>query len=679
MSDAAPQLRARLRDALERRVVRWWITAVLVLLVGSVASPFIVAAARLQGERDAIAVTLAAANLEDRDAAAVALAERGEVALFGETLSSPRLKQIGRDLFDTKGRVVDIPLVVEVLVMPRYPAWAPAYLIETPWMPFGIALAILAAAVGSVWLGFFLGFLGVAAGTALLSALGLAVGRPSVAFVATGMAGLVITFTLLMRLLLVVLGGRAGWMAVAQTVVREAVRLRISLGFIVTVLVVLPLIPVFIDPASPLRYQIQTFMARSLDLAYVCAACMTLMLGCATVAFEIRDRQVWQLLTKPLDRFSYLLGKWAGIVGLNVVLLLVTGVGIFLFVQSMRARPALDELDAIAVRDEVLAARDSSQPVYTRLTREQLQAAVDATIESDAALKQDIQDGRRKLEEVRREVSTESQKEHLASQRQVAPGESRTLVFPGLGGARALGGTMVLRFVMHAGASDSHSVYPILFRFKDGSWIDRKFVPVQASSITLPVDLIDEQGRLQIEFMNVSYDSKSKEFAPGPTTFNWDQDAVQVLYRVGGFEGNYIRAMAVNLVKLSFLAMLAVCSATILSFPVACLLSFGIFLAGSMSPFLADSLKYPIVELGEGPIGQTVREIILGLAAVMEMLLRPFGQTGANDALVRGINVGWGLVLDALGVIGLAWTGLTLLIGWAAFRRKELAIYSGQG
>ena len=200
MSDAAPQLRARLRDALERRVVRWWITAVLVMLVGSVASPFIVAAARLQGERDAIAATLAAANLEDRDAVAVALAERGEVALFGETLSSPRLKQIGRDLFDTKGRVVDVPLVVEVLVMPRYPAWAPAYLIETPWMPFGIALAIVAAAVGSVWLGFFPGFLGVAAGTTLLSALGLAVGRPSVAFVATGMAGLVITFTLLMRL-----------------------------------------------------------------------------------------------------------------------------------------------------------------------------------------------------------------------------------------------------------------------------------------------------------------------------------------------------------------------------------------------------------------------------------------------------------------------------------------------
>jgi len=570
-------------------------------------------------------------------------------------------------------------LVAGVLRIPRSPAWSPIFLVETPWYPLGIAATVLAAAVGSVWLGVFTGFVGVVLATAAIAGLGLWMARPSVAFVATGMAGLVISFTLLMRLLLVLLGGGAGWMAVGQTVVREAVRLRISLGFIVTVLVVLPLIPLFIDPASPLRYQIQTFMARSLDLAYVCAACMSLMLGCATVAFEIRDRQVWQLLTKPLDRFSYLLGKWAGIVGLNAVLLVVCGVGIFLFVQWMRSRPAMDELDYIAVRDEVLAARDSSSPVYTRLTRDELQAAVDATIESDAALKQDIQDGRRRLEDVRREVSTERQKQHLAAQRQVAPGESRTLVFTGLGAARQQGGTLTLRFVLHAGASDSHSVYPILFRFKDGSWLDRKFVPVQASTIALPVDLIDDQGRLQVEFMNVAFDAKAKAFAPGSDTFNWDQDAVQVLYRVGGFEGNYVRAMAVNLMKLSFLAMLAVCSATILSFPVACLLSFGIFLAGSMSPFLADSLKYPIVELGEGPIGQAVREVVLSIAALLEWLLRPFGETGANDALVRGINVGWAVVLEAAAVIGVAWTGVTLLVGWAAFRRKELAIYSGQG
>jgi len=500
-----------------------------------------------------------------------------------------------------------------------------------------------------------------------------------VAFVATGMAGLVVSFTLLMRALLVALGGRAGFLAVAQTVVREAVRLRISLAFIVTLLVVLPLIPLFIDAQSPLRYQIQTFMARSLDLAYLCASCMTLMLGCATVAFEIRDRQIWQLMTKPLDRLQYLIGKWAGIVGLDLVLLLVCGVSSFLFVQWMRKRPAMDDFDRIAVRDEVLAARESSVPPYEPLTREQLIAAVDATVESDAVLKDDLQAGRQKLEDVRRTVSAERQKAHLAAQRQVAPGESRTLVFPGLGAARGLGGTVTLRFLLHAGASDSHSAYPVLFRFRDGSWIDRKFVPAQASTLAIPADLVDEQGNLSIEFLNVAFDAQAREFQPGPYTFNWDQDAVAVMYRVGGFEANYLRAMGVNLVKLSFLAMLAVCSATFLSFPVACLLSFGIFVAGSMSPFLADSLKYPMVDLGEGFVGQAVRGAVLGVAAGMEFLLRPFGEIGANESLVRGINVGWMTLGEALLVIGVGWTGLALGVGWAAFRRKELAIYSGQG
>ena len=679
MSEAAPRLRTRVRDALERRGTRWWLTAGLALLVMGLAAPFTVAALRLERERTTIAAALASANLQERDPVAVALVERGEVSVLGEVLSSARLKSAGAELFDGKGRVIDPPTVTEILLAPRYPAWSPLFLVETPWASIGLGAVIAAAAIGSVWLGMFPGFVGILLATAVIGGGGLLAGRPSVAFVATGMSGLVISFTLLMRLLLVALGGRSGPFAVAQTVVREASRLRISLAFIVTLLVVLPVMPLFIDPQSPLRYQIQTFMARSLDLAYVCAACMTLMLGCATVAFEIRDRQIWQLMTKPLDRFSYLLGKWLGIVGLDAVLLLVCGVGIFLFVQWMRTRPAMDELDRIAVRDEVLAARESSVPTYERLTREQLLAAVDATIESDSGMKEDLRAGRQKLEDVRRTISADRQKAHLAAQRQVGAGESRTLVFPGLGAARSPGGTVTLRFLLHEGASDTHSVYPVLFRFRDGSWIDRKFVPAQASTVAIPADLIDEQGNLTIEFMNVGFDAKSREFQPGPYTFNWDESAVAVMYRVGGFEANYLRAMGVNLVKLSFLAMLAVCSATFLSFPVACLLSFAIFVAGSMSPFLADSLKYPLVDLGEGPIGLFIRGAVLGVAAAMEFVLRPFGEIGANDSLVRGLNVAWGSLAEAVAVIGVGWTGLALAVGWFAFRRKELAIYSGQG
>ena len=58
----------------------------------------------------------------------------------------------------------------------------------------------------------------------------------------------------------------------------------------------------------------------------------------------------------------YLIGKWAGLVLLNLILFLVSGVGIFIFVQWMRTRPSLDEFDRIAVRDEVLVARDVARP-----------------------------------------------------------------------------------------------------------------------------------------------------------------------------------------------------------------------------------------------------------------------------------------------------------------------------
>merc|ERR1711965_137136 len=145
-----------------------------------------------------------------------------------------------------------------------------------------------------------------------------------------GVGVLVITFVLLVRLLLLVLSvlsspratsnrhGRSsrlvGVAAVAHTLVRESIRLRISLAFIVLMLVTLPLIPLWIDPDAPVRYQLQDFLSDSMALVYTLAACMTLVLACATVSFEVRDRQIWHLVTKPLGRLEYMIGKWLGLV-----------------------------------------------------------------------------------------------------------------------------------------------------------------------------------------------------------------------------------------------------------------------------------------------------------------------------------------------------------------------------
>jgi ABC-type transport system involved in multi-copper enzyme maturation permease subunit len=663
----------------ERPRVRIAASILCVVAVLGGMTPFFVASFALQGKRDAIESVVREANLKDRDPVSVALLERGEVATPLGKFDSARLRSMGADLFDRQGKVLDPGLISDVLLAPQYPAWAPAFLVERPTSPLALTALLTGSSLLAISLGVFPAYLVVMAVAAAVIVPAVARGYFSVAFVATGITALLLSFALLVRLLIALLGGRSGWCAVAQTLVRESIRLRISGSFIAVVLVSLPLLPVFIDGASPLRYQIQTFMSRALDIAYVCAACMTLTLGCATVAFEIRDRQIWQLMTKPLDRFQYLLGKWLGLVGLNAVLFLICGVGIFVFVQWMRTRPAADEYDRIAVRDEVLTARDAARPVYERMTREKLEDAVDSAIASDAILKADLDSGRRRLEDVRREIATQRQAEFSSRQRRVDPGDGKTFVFSGLGPAKRLGGTVSLRYFLHAGASDSHSAYPIIFEFTDGSWVDRMFVPAQGHILTIPSKLIDDDGNLKVLVRNLRFDAKAGRFLPGDYTFNWDEDSLEVLYRVGGFEGNYLRGMVVNLVKLSFLAMLAVCSATFLNFSVACLLSFSIFLGGSLAPFLAQSLLYWTSGADAGSIESYIQYVVRAIAGVVEFVLRPFGQTSANDLLVKGRNVSWDRMTQAVAVIGLGWTGLVLVAGWLAFRRKELAIYSGQG
>ncbi len=54
-----------------------------------------------------------------------------------------------------------------------------------------------------------------------------------------------------------------------------------------------------------------------------------------TVSSELDEKQAFLTLTKPVSRAGYLAGKWLGIMGLNVLLLAVSGVGVFAFVKVL--------------------------------------------------------------------------------------------------------------------------------------------------------------------------------------------------------------------------------------------------------------------------------------------------------------------------------------------------------
>jgi hypothetical protein len=71
--------------------------------------------------------------------------------------------------------------------------------------------------------------------------------------------------------------------------------------------------------------------------------------------------------------------------------------------------------------------------------------------------------------------------------------------------------------------------------------------------------------------------------------------------------------------------------------------------------------------------------VVRGIASGTEFAVRSFGEARASGPLVEGRLVPWGAVFQTFALIGVAWSGVLLLVSFFVFRRKELAIYSGQG
>jgi hypothetical protein len=145
--------------------------------------------------------------------------------------------------------------------------------------------------------------------------------------------------------------------------------------------------------------------------------------------------------------------------------------------------------------------------------------------------------------------------------------------------------------------------------------------------------------------------------------------------------------MIVLWIKLAFLAAIGISVATFLSFSVATLVTFTIFASGLMAPWLAESLQLylpPLTrEVDFGDISMVIQwgfeNTIRGIATFLVFMLRGFGDQQPTSQLVQGMFISWGSVLRGFLTIGVVWSGLAITIGTIVLRKRQLAIYSGNG
>ena len=162
--------------------------------------------------------------------------------------------------------------------------------------------------------------------------------------------------------------------AVATNTIKQALRMKIAAVFIILLIVLLPVMGVAMTGDGTLKGRLQTFVSYGLSLTSFLLCLFTIAVSIYSLTSEIKQRQIYTVLTKPVRRFQLLLGKLLGVILLDVVLLVLFSSVIYaITIYTPRFSNATEaELDQVG--DQFYTARNGLIPAEVDVTKE-VQAA----------------------------------------------------------------------------------------------------------------------------------------------------------------------------------------------------------------------------------------------------------------------------------------------------------------
>ncbi|MEE9403747.1 MAG: hypothetical protein V3V20_02535 [Algisphaera sp.] len=488
-------------------------------------------------------------------------------------------------------------------------------------------------------------------------------------------------------------------LGVARTLVDEAIRMRLALVFVVGVVLLIPFLPFALAGETRLQYRVESFLTYAMMLVTMLLSLMTLLLACRTVSSELTQHQAFLTLTKPVGRMQYLAGKWLGLMGLNLLLAAVAGVGIYAFTQVLvtdaLAQVGADpdrQIDYIATQEQVLSARRSTEPEpvnESALALDFKNRLYNLRLKNPRRFGNPDDPSTQVTDRQRGLVRFEAVREWMT----IPNRSAQTYRFSGLEGAAAVGPTVQLRFEPRAAGQLNDNMVGLTLRINDRPFADaRTSMPLaRVRNSTWHVAYIESQlirddGTLDVTIFND---------APGQPTVRFEPNGgLEVFYSVGGFGPNLIRSIAVVWVRLAFLAMLGLAAATFLSFPVACMVCLLVFLAAVGSSYLDKSLSnyaavyaqtdgvwaYATAAVGkffakvrEGELFDAFKLVIRLIGETFTLAVPPMARYSPTPLLAGGRMVEWSLVGGAAWRIGVISTGVVGLFAAWVFHRREIA------
>lgn len=374
--------------------------------------------------------------------------------------------------------------------------------------------------------------------------------------------------------------------AVAVNTIRQILRLKIATAFIVMLFVLLPVMGFGLTGDGTLKGRLQSFVSYGLSLTSFLLCLLTIIASIYTLTSDIKNKQIYTVITKPIRRSQLIAGKLVGVVVLSSVMLVFFSSLIYSIAVYMPKFLNSSEQEMVIARNEFYTARASILPRQQDVTKEVEQ-------EYEKLRKSDM------LEELFKNDSKQRIIDQLRRQKKL---EKRSV---------SVGNQILWEFYNVKPTGDSKDIF-IKFKFDVsatpadnqifGGWLigdnrkpmneldsevynlSRKDSIGIAHEIKLPAEAVAEDGYLAVAFLNLPLNNTVVMFSPN--------DGMEILYKADSFLANFIRIALLIETRIIFLAVTGLLASTFLSMPVAILVCMVVFFMGSISQFIIESFDY---------------------------------------------------------------------------------------
>lgn len=371
--------------------------------------------------------------------------------------------------------------------------------------------------------------------------------------------------------------------AVARHMIAEGLRMKIALIFIGVIVLFVPILPFAVaGDGLTLKSRIQSFLAYSLGLVSFLLSLLTVFLSCAALSNEIRNKQIILIACKPIPRWQFFAGKWLGISLINAGLLLGTGLTVWGFTWYLSRQPTEIPGDREAVQAEVLKARygvKPEQPDFIAQVDERIRK-----LREQGRVENLSPDAERTL---RREIESDLR----TTWSSLGPQQWKQYTFKGFIVDREKG-WLHLRVKPTTATGVDDLPYKFMYQAGDPNEISTlteqqvtEIISKRVSALPIPASAVNRDGTLYVAIANMD--------ARNSMTFE-GVESLQVLYDIGSFHWNLLRALTVVWCRLAFVAVLGLVASSFLSFPVACMGTFVILLMAATSGYVAEAFDWTV-------------------------------------------------------------------------------------